>query len=139
MLLPRSFLRPSLRSPLALQLPLIHQQQTQYQYHTSPSLQTTQRKPITLSCPIRTTSTSKESSHPHPSIPQRRSISYVPWRINGSFVSRPTLALAGIDGAWGGMVGQKGGERGMKVRSSVKKLCDGCKVCYVFGGVVRGL
>ena len=25
-------------------------------------------------------------------------------------------------------MGQKGGERGMKVRSSVKKLCEGCKV-----------
>jgi large subunit ribosomal protein L36 len=29
--------------------------------------------------------------------------------------------------------------RGMKVRSSVKKLCEGCKVCFLLLGVRRGV
>ena len=40
-----------------------------------------------------------------------------------------------LNGRGSGMVGKTaaaGGERGMKVRSSVKKLCDGCKVRVLF-------
>lgn len=48
---------------------------------------------------------------------------------------RPTLALMERvkESASLGVSG-KGAEqvRGMKVRSSVKKLCEGCKVCFVF-------
>jgi len=36
-----------------------------------------------------------------------------------------------VEGLRGALV--KGGEqvRGMKVRSSVKKMCEGCKVCFL--------
>lgn len=44
--------------------------------------------------------------------------------LSGSGLQRPTLAVAAV--------AQKAAQeqvRGMKVRSSVKKMCEGCKVC----------
>lgn len=54
---------------------------------------------------------------------------------------RPTLALMErVKESASLSASGKGAEqvRGMKVRSSVKKLCEGCKVCFVFISGGRG-
>lgn len=111
-------------------------------YHTPSRLLTQSPTPLTSSHRTRRSSLLlSKTIHQAPSLrSQKRSISSHPWPTNdaipslhrsaGSFVSGWRWRLGRGIGGTGLLGGQRGQKRGMKVRSSVKKLCEGCKVCF---------
>lgn len=53
-------------------------------------------------------------------------------RVEGTMGGYGNMGGYGKMGGYGGVMGGVMGQiRGMKVRSSVKKMCEGCKVCLI--------
>ncbi|CAF9905794.1 MAG: hypothetical protein HETSPECPRED_005952 [Heterodermia speciosa] len=117
MLFPVPFARPSLLPSRLALLPLAHN------IHTS-----SQRTSLTTS----PRPSLPPSSNPTQTPLQTRTLTTIPYRINGSFTCPDRRAVLYLHRHGNGT-----GTRGMKVRSSVKKLCEGCKVRQE-GGKGRG-